>query len=66
MKGSERKLKHTKEQILNALHVIKDECSEHERCNECVFSRNDDCLLDKCPDEWNINDENVSVWKGLL
>ena len=61
-------MKHTKEEILNALHVIKDECGEYERCDErCPFNANDECLVNiNAPNYWKINDDGVEVWKGLL
>lgn len=61
-------MKHTEKEILDALHIIKDECSEHDSCGEtCPFSIGTSCLmLKKTPNNWTINDDSVSTWKGLL
>lgn len=61
-------MKHTQKEILKALHIIKDECSEHVACEEtCPFSRGASCLmLKETPNNWTINDDSVSTWKGLL
>lgn len=55
-------MKHTKEEILNALMVIKETCDEYEECEMCPFgSENDEsCNLkfyvpsvwDMCPLDW--------------
>ena len=71
MKGSELKMKHTKEEILNALRVIKETCEEYEGEFEdyCpLYSGHDlGCLVTHdLPYGWKINDESLGPWKGLL
>ena len=61
-------MKHTKEEILNALHVIKDECEENDDCSDgCPFEKNGGCVIqDNYPVVWKINDGSPETWKGLL
>lgn len=62
-------MKHSPEEILKALHVIKDECLYvGQTCEGCPFaSYEDDCLIvERNPEAWSINDNSVSTWKGLL
>ena len=63
-------MKHSQEEILKALHIIKDECRVcGASCDEkCPFMGADgDCLITyESPCEWDINDDSVTVWKGLL
>ena len=66
MKGSELKMKHTREEILKALRVIKETCEEYEDCEVCPLFTNDTCnVTRRRPEKWEIND-NVEVWRGLL
>lgn len=63
-------MKHTKEEILNALHIIKETCEEYDVENEreCPFygGKSGECAV-MCtqPELWHINDD-VEAWKGLL
>lgn len=60
-------MKHTKEEIINALKVIKDECLGQYTCNSCPFW-NDvaGCKVKKTsPGDWNITDEPPEVWRAL-
>ena len=60
-------MKHTQEEILKALHIIKDVCEEHVDCeNTSPFYVDDECALNADPTGWEINDDSVSTWKGLL
>ena len=63
-------MKHSPEEILKALHVIKDECREcGGGCAEkCPFtSAEGDCLITyDSPYDWDINDDSITIWKGLL
>ena len=61
-------MKYDREEILYALHIIKETCEEHVTCGEgCPFSRRDACAIDQEPPaNWIINDETPTVWKGLL
>ena len=59
-------MKYTKEQILSALHLIKDLCSENDECFTCPFSKEGHgCFIDiKMPCEWElIDEENWKVFK---
>lgn len=56
---------HSKEEICNALEIIKDICYRN-TCSECPFGRGDnDCILQKyAPVDLEIeNQENV--WRAL-
>ena len=62
-------MKHTQEEILKALRVIKDECNENNKCQDsCPFSTGAmRCLIiAMTPNKWKINDDPVTHWKGLL
>lgn len=59
-------MKHTKEEIINALKVIRDECQEAEECAKCPFSSQDgDCKLEEAPNTWAISDGKPPVWRAL-
>jgi hypothetical protein len=58
-------MKHTKEEILNALRIIKDEC-RGTVCKYCPFS--DDtlkCLVREHPYEWDIKEEKEELWRAF-
>ena len=61
-------MKHSQEEIINALKVIQDTCNEMPEiypCEHCPLSKNGACvLLEQTPDEWNIK-PNPSVWKAF-
>ena len=60
-------MKHTKEEILNALKIIKEECY-HAACKECPFGERDGgCLTqDHVPESWSIEDEEPEqVWRAF-
>lgn len=59
-------MKHTKEEILKALNVIKDECKEAEECICCPFSdKNAGCMFHKeQPYEWDIK-SGEEVWRAF-
>lgn len=65
-------MKHTKEEIINALKVIKEECRASEECKECPFC--DDsidyttiCMFDRpiAPAEWGISDIKPETWRAF-
>lgn len=62
-------MKHTKEEILNALQIIKDECKCIPRgaCRICPFSHNgSECTIQKfVPEDWQIKMEKDSEWKAF-
>jgi len=62
-------MKHTKEEILNALQIIKDECDGVD-CEECPFGcgiHGKECgLRAELPDEWCIKKINKEpVWRAF-
>jgi hypothetical protein len=63
-------MKHTKEEILNALKVIRDEC-EGVWCDKCPFGRRENNLVYECalrhtlPDEWDIAEEEPETWRAF-
>lgn len=60
-------MKHTKEEILNALNVIKDTCHEMRvrDCTTCPFGDNEgNCLINEIiPDGWDIKEEEI--WRAF-
>ena len=63
-------MKHSQGEILKALRIIKETCESYDKENEefCPFyDDSEGCLVSfSNPDNWKINDEVVTVWKGLL
>lgn len=61
-------MKHTKEEILNALHVIKDTCEEISdgACSKCPFSdKYGHCFINEIiPANWNFKKEEES-WRAF-
>ena len=62
-------MKHTQEEILNALQVIKDTCNElgtkKEGCYNCPLYLNAECVLScRCPTEWELN-TGGPVWRAF-
>ena len=59
-------MKHTKQEILNALQIIKDECTCAE-CYNCPFRYNgEECAIkDYPPVDWQIKKEKESVWRAF-
>lgn len=59
-------MKHTKEEILNALQIIKDECNCRV-CRMCPFSHNgSECTIQNfVPEDWQIKMEKDSEWKAF-
>lgn len=59
-------MKHTKEEILNALQIIKDECTSTE-CQNCPFGYNgDECAIQAFPPvDWQIKKEKESVCRAF-
>lgn len=63
-------MKHTQQQILDALKVIIDTCKEHGRCTECpLYTKHDpvtQCSLRADnPTNWKLNNAD-KVWRALL
>jgi hypothetical protein len=64
-------MKHTKEEILNALQIIKDECTDTAGCHVCPFARRAgsmySCMFkaDDTPEEWRIKREKESMWRAF-
>lgn len=63
-------MKHTKEEILNALQIIKDECAGS-RCEKCPFGdktieSGTKCKLQRiCAVDWKIKKEYEGVWRAF-
>ena len=64
-------MKHSKEEIINALKIIKDECASYEDyCYKCPFynEQYDCCEITDgggFPSDWIIND-TTERWNALL
>jgi hypothetical protein len=59
-------MKHTKEEILNALQIIKDECAGAD-CQTCPFRIvNNECAIGSDPPAyWQIKKEKGSEWRAF-
>lgn len=62
-------MKHSKEEIINALTVIKETCKENEKhCNECPFYSNKAKMCHfrtmLSPYSWGI-DEQQKLWRAF-
>lgn len=61
-------MKHSQEEIINALKVIQDTCSEtHEPnpCDKCPLSKNGTCILqEQEPVAWKIR-TSEPIWKAF-
>lgn len=59
-------MKHTKEEIINALNVIKDECAGT-NCRACPFGTYDEkCRLKAhTPSGWEIEPLPPATWRAL-
>ncbi len=56
---------HTATEIVNALHVIKEECEYCEGCEQCVFYK-DGCMFEtERPANWNINNAPPEDWRAF-
>lgn len=62
-------MKHTKEEIVNALKVIKDECEDHPVCAACPFwspEANPKCMVSyQYPEDWKINNAEPELWRAF-
>lgn len=72
---------HTSDEILNALHVIKDTCDYYyytskfgdkretscKKCPLCVMVEDDPvcAITDLEPDNWSIDDNPNTVWRAF-
>ena len=50
-------------EIINALKIIKTECSEHPICANCPFYLNDRCNIKVDPEYWEL--ESKYVWRAF-
>lgn len=60
-------MKHTQEEIINALQIIQDICIEMSPrpCENCPLAKNGECVLQECsPDEWKIK-PTLSIWRAF-
>ena len=59
-------MRHTNEEIYNALTVLKELCEDHRHCEGCPLEHDDgDCAVSGInnPCAWNINSPNE--WKAF-
>lgn len=49
--------------LIEALHVIQDECTNHYKCSDCpMFSHNNECLFDESnPCDIDIDEVEVNL-----
>ena len=57
-------MKHSREEIINALKIIQETCLEH-RCEDCPFGNdNAECILmNFTPEDYVINE--TTVWRAF-
>lgn len=63
-------MKHTKEEIVNALKVIKEECLSASRCIDCPFYNHHNTLeacrfLTNPPSMLQINETEPEAWRAF-
>ena len=61
-------MKHTREEIVNALKVIKEECTDHPRCGTCPFwiqDRGNGCQIQTEVETWEINSAQPELWRAF-
>jgi hypothetical protein len=62
-------MKHTKEEIINALKIIKGECEDHPVCNICPFwspGSVPECQVsNQYPEDWKINNAEPELWRAF-
>ena len=62
-------MRHSQEEIINALKVIQDTCNDMptvRACEHCPLSKNGDCVLqNSAPEDWDIKTTPPVVWKAF-
>lgn len=60
-------MKHTNEEIINALKVIKDECMcQAESCINCPFYFENTCYVHTgMPSSWKLNYNTPETWRAF-
>ena len=60
-------MKHTKEEIINALKIIKEECEYHAiGCGTCPFYVNHTCMVKiGVPIIWRLNNDIPETWRAF-
>ena len=60
-------MKHTKQEILDALKVISDECYEAGgECEKCPFRVDSTCMIaNSNPECWEIKEDTEDDWKAF-
>ena len=61
-------MKHTKEEVVNALKVIKEECANHPVCATCPFwipNRSNGCQIQTEVETWEINNAEPELWRAF-
>lgn len=48
------------ENLLKALQLIKETCTEQERCQKCPLSSDDECLItQRSSSDWDVQDKPI-------
>lgn len=61
-------MKHTKEEIVNALKVIKDTCRDNTSCATCPFwnaGETKRCMIKDDVETWEIADPEPKLWRAF-
>ena len=61
-------MKHTKEEIINALKVIQEECIGNPVCLTCPFwipDRGNGCQIQEGVETWEIADPEPKTWRAF-
>ena len=59
-------MKHTKEEIIGALKIIKEECEAHSNsCVDCPLYGHGCGVLDDIPSGWSLADPEPKTWRAF-
>lgn len=51
-------------EIIDALRIIRNECSKHSNCSDCAFYSNDRCNIKYTdPEFWEL--ESTYIWRAF-
>lgn len=65
-KGENVMEKYSHKEILEALNIIHEICL-NTSCSKCPFTRDGECEITlNAPDDWDIKDEDETIWRAFL
>lgn len=66
--GGEDMTQDEKKKLLNALKIIREECSKHKgkSCEECSLCTDEGCKLKiDAPRDWLLSNEKKDIWRAF-